>query len=143
LDRESGDAGNQMQKAMRRIERRVQREHMVAVTGNADADSDEDLEEDIEAADGDVAQLDEDGKDDNDKEDGEEEQEYQQSKGPKNQYDLNDDFIDDSEARSLHQNASIRVLNLIQMCQSYQCGDTLAGHHLSVDAVHRSYSDAR
>lgn len=87
-----------MQKAMRRIERRVQREHMVAVTGNAEADSDEDMEDpEAEAADGDVAQLDEDGKDDNDKEDGEEEKEYEQSKGPKNQYDLNDDFIDDSE----------------------------------------------
>ena len=87
-----------MQKAMRRIERRVQREHMVAVTGNAEADSDEDMEDpEADAADGDVAQLDEDGKDDNDKEDGEEEKEYEQSKGPKNQYDLNDDFIDDSE----------------------------------------------
>lgn len=97
-----------MQKAMRRIERRVQREHMVAVTGNAEADSDEDMEEpDVEVADGDVAQLDEDGKEDNDKEDGEEEQEYEQSKGPKNQYDLNDDFIDDSEACSLPQKLSL------------------------------------
>jgi hypothetical protein len=91
-----------MQRALQRIERRVQRERMVAVTGNNEADSDEDMDDaDPDAGDGEGAEQDEDGKDENDKDDGEEEQEYEQTRGPKDQYDLNDDFIDDSEARSM------------------------------------------
>jgi hypothetical protein len=94
-----------MQRALQRIERRVQRERMIAVTGNAEADSDEEHDEDGDQADGgegEGAEQDEDGN--NDKEDGEDEQEDEQMRGPKDQYDLKDDFIDDSEvpSRAIH-----------------------------------------
>ena len=94
-------AGTQMLNAIQRIERRVQRERMVAVTGKDAVDSDEENAE--PAADGDDlegAVQEEDDNNDKDEE-GEEDNEetYQSTKGPKDQYDLNDDFIDDSEVR--------------------------------------------
>lgn len=90
-----------MLNAIQRIERRVQRERMVAVTGKDAVDSDEENAE--PAADGDDlegAVQEEDDNNDKDEE-GEEDNEetYQSTKGPKDQYDLNDDFIDDSEVR--------------------------------------------
>ena len=91
--------GNQMLRAIQRIERRVQRERMVAVTGKDAVDSDE--EKEVQAPDGDdVEGAVQEEDDNNDKdEEGEEDKEetYQSTRGPKDQYDLNDDFIDDSE----------------------------------------------
>lgn len=93
--------GNQMLNAIQRIERRVQRERMVAVTGRDAVDSDEENAQ--PAADGDDMEgAEQEDDDNNDKEEeGEEDNEeaYQSTKGPKDQYDLNDDFIDDSEVR--------------------------------------------
>eukprot|EP00892_Ulva_mutabilis_P008981 jgi/Ulvmu1/6455/UM003_0085.1 len=95
----SQEHGTQMLRAIQRIERRVQRERMVAVTGKDAVDSDEEKGE--QAADGDdVEGAVQEEDDNNDKdEEGEEDKEetYQSTRGPKDQYDLNDDFIDDSE----------------------------------------------
>lgn len=126
-----------MLNAIQRIERRVQRERMVAVTGKDAVDSDEENAE--PAADGDDlegAEQEEDDNNDKDEEGDEDKEEtYQSTKGPKDQYDLNDDFIDDSEVRPC---VHLNIVTLKMQPQYYRIRHTCV-HRLLLCAARNEH----